>query len=149
MIEQLESISHWHWIVLAIVLLAGEALGAAGFMIGISLSAFIVAGLMATGLLNDWQIQFLLFALFSVLSSVVFWNFFRNRNAQDSAEIINDRAAQLIGRKLTLQADIEHGQGRIQIGDTLWKVSAEHDLAAGTLIEIYSSEGMMLHIREL
>lgn len=149
MIEQLESITYWHWIVLAIVLLAGEALGAAGLMIGISLSAFIVAGLMAVGLLHDWQIQFLLFSLFSVLSSVVFWKFFKNQNEQDSAQIINNRAAQLIGRKLTLQADIDHGQGRIQIGDTLWKVSAEHDLHAGTLIEIYSSEGMTLHIREV
>lgn len=43
MIEQLESLSYWHWIILALILLGGEALGAAGFMIGISLSAICIA----------------------------------------------------------------------------------------------------------
>lgn len=149
MIEQLESLSYWHWIILALILLGGEALGAAGFMIGISLSAICIAGLMAIGIVNDWQIQFLLFALLSVVASVVFWTFFRNQAANDDAGMINDRAAQLIGRKLTLQQDIDHGQGKLQIGDTFWKVSAEQDLKSGALIEVYGTEGMVLHIREV
>ncbi|WP_067865831.1 NfeD family protein [Neptuniibacter marinus] len=147
MIEQLETLSYWHWIILGLLLLAGEALGAAGFLIGLAISAFIVGALLAIDLVHDWQIQFLLFALFSVLASIVFWKFFRSQNTTDEAVNINNRAAQLIGRKLTLQADIDNGQGKIQIGDTLWKVEAEGELKAGTLIEVYASEGMVLHIR--
>ncbi|WP_415899128.1 NfeD family protein [Neptuniibacter sp. QD48_11] len=149
MLELLESITYWHWIILALVLLGGEALGAAGFMIGVSLSAFAVAALMAIGVLNDWQHQFLLFALFSVIASVIFWKFFRCQNNDDEAGMINDRAAQLIGRKLTLVDDVEDGLGRIQIGDTFWKVVAEDDLEAGTKVEVYASEGMTLLIRKL
>ncbi|MDO6594878.1 NfeD family protein [Neptuniibacter sp. 1_MG-2023] len=147
MIEQLETLSYWHWIILGLLLLAGEALGAAGFLIGLAISAFMIGALLAVDLVHDWQIQFLLFALFSVLASIVFWKFFRSQNTTDEAVNINNRAAQLIGRKLTLQADVDNGQGKIQIGDTLWKVEAEGDLKTGTLIEVYASEGMVLHIR--
>ena len=149
MLELFEAITFWHWIILALVLLGGEALGTAGFMIGVSLSALTVAALMALGLLEAWQFQFLLFALFSVIASIVFWKFFRSQNDEDDAEIINDRAAQLIGRKLTLKQDIENGLGRVQIGDTFWKVSAEEDLEAGAKVEVYASEGMLLLIRKL
>ena len=34
MIEFFEAMQFWHWILLAIVLIAGEALGAAGFLLG-------------------------------------------------------------------------------------------------------------------
>lgn len=148
MLTLFEAISFWHWIILALLLLGGEALGAAGFMIGISLSALIVSALMAIGVIHDWQYQFLLFALFSVIASVVFWKFFRIRNETDAAGIINDRAAQLIGRKLKLQNKVENNLGRIQLGDTYWKVTADEDLEEGTQIEIYASEGMTLKIRK-
>jgi membrane protein implicated in regulation of membrane protease activity len=149
MIEQLEALSYWHWVIFGLLLFAGEALGAAGFLIGLAVAAFGIGALLATGLVHYWQIQFLLFALLSVVASVVFWKFFRGQNTKDDAVNINNRAAQLIGRKLTLQADVDNGQGKIQIGDTLWKVEAENDLKAGMLIEVYASEGMVLHIREV
>ena len=149
MIEQLEALSYWHWVIFGLLLLAGEALGAAGFLIGLAVAAFGIGALLATGLVHDWQIQFLLFALLSVVASVVFWNFFRGQNTKDDAVNINNRAAQLIGRKLTLLAVVDNGQGKIQIGDAVWKVGAEVDLKAGMLIEVYASEGMVLHIREV
>lgn len=149
MLTLLESISFWHWIILALILLGGEALGAAGFMLGISLSAVLVSVLMALGIIHDWQIQFLLFALFSVIASWIFWKYFRKSDDNDEAGLINNRAAQLIGRKLTLTSDISNGQGRIQIGDTLWKVITEEDLPEGTLIEVHASEGMNLLIRKV
>lgn len=147
MIELLEGITYWHWIILALLLLGGEALGAAGFMLGISISALLVAALMAMGVLDSWQGQFLIFALFSIIASIVVWKFFKTQNKTDDASVINDRAAQLIGRKLTLQDDVENGLGRVQIGDTYWKVSANVELAAGTKVEVFATEGMVLQIR--
>lgn len=149
MLELLQSLSYWHWIILALILLGGEALGAAGFMIGIALSALGVAGMMAAGLLNDWQYQFLWFAILSVICSIIFWKFFRKESETDDAGIINDRAAQLVGRKLTLDQDIENGLGRIQLGDTFWKVATEEELSSGDKVEIYANEGMTLLIRRL
>ncbi|EAR59806.1 NfeD family protein [Neptuniibacter caesariensis] len=149
MLEFFQSISFWHWIILALILLGGEALGAAGFMIGVSISAFIVAGSMALGVLNDWQHQFLLFALFSVIASVIVWRFFKHRGEHDGAEMINDRAAQLIGRKLTLSENMENGRGRVQIGDTFWKVAADEDYESGTRVEVVSTEGMLLQIQKI
>jgi len=149
MVEQLESLTYWHWIILALLLLGGEALGAAGFMIGISISAMGVALLMALGIIVDWQIQFLLFALLSVVASIVFWKFFSVRSENDDAGMINNRAAQLVGRTLTLEHNVENGQGKLQIGDTFWKVAAQQDLKAGTLVEIHGAEGMVLLIKKV
>ncbi len=149
MLAFLQSISYWHWIILALLLLGGEALGAAGFMIGISLSALLVAGLMALGLVHDWPYQLLLFALFSVIASILFWQLFRKQNESDQAGVINDRAAQLVGRKLTLQQNLEPGEGRIQIGDTFWRVDSEEALAEGTRIEVYQRDGMILKVRRV
>lgn len=147
--EFLHNLSYWHWIILALILLAGEALGAAGFMIGISLSALAVAGLMAVGVLHDWQYQFLLFALLSVVASVLFWQFFHSREHHDNAVMINDRAAQLVGRKLTLTTDMDNGEGKVQIGDTLWKISAEADYAEGTRVEVVGAKNMTLEVRKV
>ena len=43
MIEFFEAMQFWHWIILAIVLIAGEALGAAGFLLGAVMAALEVA----------------------------------------------------------------------------------------------------------
>jgi len=67
-----------------------------------------------------------------------------------SAEpLLNDRAAQLIGRRVVLEESLIAGQGRIKVGDTLWKASADTQLDAGTTVEIYASEGMMLKIKSV
>ncbi|WP_286236965.1 NfeD family protein [Neptuniibacter halophilus] len=149
MLELLQSISYWHWVILALVLLGGEALGAAGFLLGISLSALLVAGAMALGLVQAWQFQFLLFALLSVIASVVVWKLFRKQNEADEAGAINDRAGQLVGRKFTLQQDLESGEGRAQIGDTFWKVDTDEALQQGCRVEVFARDGMTLKIRKI
>ena len=149
MLNFLESITTWHWLILGVLLIAGEALGAAGFMLGIAASAFIISALLALGILHDWQHQLLLFALFSVVSSIVIWKFFRSNHQADDASKINDRASQHIGKRLTLENDILNREGRIQIGDTLWKVEVDQDLEAGCQIEVIGSHGMVLTIRRI
>lgn len=147
MLDLLESLSLWHWLILGLLLLCGEALGAAGFMLGLATSAFLVALLMAVDLIHTWQYQLLLFALFAVMASIVIWVFFRAKKEADPASMLNNRAAHLIGIQLTLEQDIHNHAGRIQIGDTLWKVSAEENLTAGSQVEIYANDGMTLKLR--
>ena len=149
MLALLESLSLWHWLILGLILLSGEALGAAGFMLGLAAAAFLVALLLAVGLVHDWQYQLLLFAIFAVVATIIIWVFFRTKTEADQASLLNNRTAQLIGTQLTLAQAISNHAGRIQIGDTQWKVSAEEDLAAGTQVEIYASEGMTLKLRSV
>ena len=60
-------------------------------------------------------------------------------------ELINDRAAQHMGRTLVLAEPISHGQGRAFIGDTLWQLKGP-DLDAGRAVRVVGTDGMTLRV---
>jgi membrane protein implicated in regulation of membrane protease activity len=47
----------------------------------------------------------------------------------------------------SLANEVLAGQGKIQIGDTLWKVKTEGNIQAGDLIEVCDADGMTLLVR--
>ena len=57
---------------------------------------------------------------------------------------LNNRAAQLIGRIVDVSEPITHGQGRVQIGDTLWKVQTSETIEAGAQVVVVGADGMTL-----
>ena len=147
-IEMLEQLEAWHWLVLGMLLLGAEALGASGFMIGAGIAAIILAVISWFVPELGWQIQIVLFALGAIVFTVGYWRYFKDFNEQTDHQQINDRAAQMIGRKLELEDDLPTGDGKIQIGDTLWKIKSESPLKQGDLIEVIGSEDMLLIIKK-
>ena len=97
MIEFFEAMQFWHWIILAIVLIAGEALGASGFLLGAVMAALEVALISYIWPDLSWQKQISLFAVLALLCSVWFWYRFKSFNQTTDQPELNDRAAQLIG----------------------------------------------------
>jgi membrane protein implicated in regulation of membrane protease activity len=57
--------------------------------------------------------------------------------------LLNQRAAQLVGRNATLHEAIVDGSGRIKIGDTIWRVSGP-DLPAGAKVTVSAIDGSSL-----
>jgi len=146
MIEFFEAMQFWHWIILAIVLIAGEALGATGFLLGAVMAALEVA--LITYIWPDisWQKQLSLFAVLALLCSVWFWYRFKSFNQETDQPKLNDRAAQLIGREFALTQEMAGGQGKMQVGDTLWRVESETNLSVGTQVKVIGSREMVLLI---
>jgi len=149
----LDQLSHWHWFILGLLLLVGEALGAAGFLLGSSIAAFITGVLVwviqgLTGSIIGWELQVFVAALLSVLCSVVYWRFFRAEKQASDRPQLNHRAAQLIGRRLVLAQAVEF-QGRIQIGDTFWKVTCDEILQVGDNVEVVDAELTELILRKI
>lgn len=147
MLPLLESITFWHWIIFAALLLMAEILGAAGYLIGMSLAALCVSGVVYLGLITDWRLEFLLFAVLALIASAITFQFFIKQSNEDPATIINNRAGQLIGRRFVLTSAITNGVGQIQVGDTYWKLLADNDLQSETPVEVYATEGMALKVR--
>ena len=141
------TIENWHWLVLGLLLVGAETLGAGGFLIGLALAAFLQA-LLVSLVSISWEWQLVVYAFSSMLLSWVYFHFFRSFNEQTDQPQINDRAAQLVGRKLTLEEAVTQGRGRVLVGDTYWKVAADKDYPVGAVIEIVASEGMTLLITE-
>ena len=144
--EFFQQIEVWHWLILALLLLGGEVLGAAGFMLGAVAAALTMSLLLWLDVDLSWQQQISIFAALSLVFSIIYWKRFRRFNQATETPQLNDRAAQLVGRQFTLDQSLVGGQGKQQIGDTLWKVQADSDLAAGTQVKVVAGANMALHI---
>lgn len=140
----LDSLAAWHWLVLGLVLLGLEALGAGGFLLGGAVAGILLALLLWLWPDMVWSTQFILFAVAAVAFTVIYWRGFRRFNQASEQTGLNDRAAQLVGRVLVLEKELVAGEDRIQIGDTLWRVRIDVSLPAGSRVRVRESQGMIL-----
>ena len=147
--EFFQALQAWHWLILGLVLLAAEALGAGGFVLGAAIAALLQAALVALIPDMSWQMQLTIYAFTAVILSVLYWKLFRSYNEKSDNEQINDRASQMIGRRISLPEDLASGQGKIQFGDTLWRVSAQQPLQQGDLVEVKATQEMVLLIEKV
>jgi inner membrane protein len=142
--EFLQNLQAWHWVCFGIFILLGELLGAGGFLLGIGASALLVATLKF--LMPDmiWYWQFIIFGIFSILLTLIYWKRFKNFNEKTEQPLLNSRIKNLMGRQTALIKAIENGQGKVQIEDALWTVSSAHNLPIGTIVKVTGAEGMVL-----
>ncbi|KEQ17735.1 NfeD family protein [Endozoicomonas numazuensis] len=142
----LNTLQPWHWLIVAFLCLGLEALGAGGFLLGSAAAAFLLAAVLWLLPETGWAWQLVWFAVGSLIFTVAYWKFFRGVNEKSDYPQLNQRAAQLIGRVVVLENDLPGGQGKIQIGDTLWSVKAVGHLEKGCPVIITGAEGMTLLI---
>ena len=124
-------------------------MGASGFLLG---AAGAAATLVVLNLINNnlrWQNQFSVFGVVAVFLSWRYWQQFRSFNNKTDRPNLKDRAAQLVGRTLTLSKDLQNGEGKEQIGDTFWRLQATSDLKAGAQVEITGTKDRVLQIAEI
>jgi membrane protein implicated in regulation of membrane protease activity len=144
----MESISGWHWLALGIALLVLEVFGIGGILIGIGAAAIVVAIILAIVDLS-WPWQIVLFGLFSVVGTAIFWMFFRVKPAENATSKLNNRRAQLVGMRASLISPIENGRGKVQIQDALWSVKASEDLPQGALVEVVGYDDSVLEVKRV
>lgn len=134
------------WAILALVLIAGEALlpGAALLWLGLAAGVMFFVVL----LLPDLPLlaQGVLFIALSFVAVEVYRRRVRARPPRNDAPTLNRRTAQLVGRVMPLERAVVNGQGRVQIADAYWDVRCEQDLPAGTPVRIVGADGMTLHV---
>jgi membrane protein implicated in regulation of membrane protease activity len=139
----------YHWLILGLVLLSMEALGAAGFLLGPAAAAFAVGvALLIVDFHWHWQVS--AYAVLAIALSVMYWAKFRgfNKHREDHSSL-NDRAAQLIGRRFQADRAVDGGAGKLRIGDTLWNVTSEDTIAESQTVEVVASKGMTLNVKRV
>ena len=137
----------WHWLVLGLVLIGLESLGAGGFLLGAALSGIITALITSSVPSLDWTTQIIFFSGMALSFTAAYCLFFKKFNQKSEQMHLNDRAAQLRGRVITLAYDLPHGVGQVNIGDTLWKARCNVAVKAGDVVIIIGNESMTLLIR--
>jgi membrane protein implicated in regulation of membrane protease activity len=143
-----DTLNGWHWLALGIALLLLDVLGVGGILIGASGGAIALALVLAFVDLS-WQLQLVVFGVFAMVGTFIFWKFFRVKPVENATSKLNNRRAQLIGMRASLMQPVQSGHGKVQIQDALWTVSCDEDLPQGTLVEVTGYDDQTLIVKKV
>ncbi|MBW5405587.1 NfeD family protein [Morganella morganii] len=146
MIEMIASQAVWFWLCFGGILLILEMLGTGGYLLWSGVAALVVALLtwIMPGLNLEWQ--GIIFAVMTVICAVLWRNFQRRRQRNDSSSP-NQVNNKLIGLRAALLTDTEEGYSRIRLADGSWRVYSRSALPAGTEVEVIAVNGITLTVR--
>lgn len=145
--SQLDQIVFWHWWVFGLGMLILEAFMPGAIFLWMGISAAVVGLLLWLIPSMGWEIQFLVFALLSVVS-VVGWKKYRPRPAPSDRPSLNRRGEQYVGRSFTLSEPISNGVGKLRVDDTTWRISGS-DLPAGRRVQVTGVDGTTLRVEAI
>ncbi|EEY39078.1 NfeD family protein [Vibrio mimicus] len=149
MIELLSQLNFWHWLAFGLILLAAELLGTAGYFLWLGLSALLV-GVLLTVMPISWQLQWLAFASFSLVTTWLWWRRqFNQDKKQDAERDLNQKDKQLIGRVIQIPEDTPAGEFQISLGDTRWTARCDQDLEQGSRVSVIAVDGIILIVRPI
>lgn len=145
--ELFTQLQAWHWFALAVLLIVLEVTTTFGFLLGIAFAALAlaVALLILPGLAWDWQL--LSFGVLSVLLTVGYRRYFKPVNDATDNPLLNDRAAQMVGKSFVLGIDLDRS-GADMVGDTRWALSSTGRIDKGTRVRVVGVDGVVLRVEE-
>ncbi len=133
----------WGWAALAALLAAAELVAPGIFLIWLGAAAAVTAAISAL-IPGLWPVQLVAFAGFATVSVILGRQVMRQAPG-DGAMPPNRRADGMIGTVVTVVDAIEHGHGRVQIGDSPWPASGP-DVAAGGRVRVIAVDGTTIHV---
>lgn len=137
---------HWFWLGLAIFLgILDVILGTSFFLIWLGLVSVIVGMLVWVMPSIVLEFQFLIFAIGSIASTVLWRRYVKHNPAKSDRPHLNRRSEQYIGRMFTLIESIENGRGKIRVDDSTWQVEGP-DLPIGTKVKVVAANGVILKV---
>jgi membrane protein implicated in regulation of membrane protease activity len=141
----LQDLSFWDWLGLGTVLLILEVFGAGGYLLWIGVAAAGVGIITYILPSLNWEIQFLSFAVLSVLTALYWWRRQRSVQRKSDQPGLNMRGSELIGHTFVVQESIVNGRGKIKVGDGVWMVVGP-DTPAGNRVRVTAQDGTILHV---
>ncbi len=136
----------WLWIAGGLVLMLLELFMPGAFMLWLGIAA-IVTGLAAFLLGMGLDTMLLVFSAAALASVGIGREVYRRASrAAPGEEVLNARSDALVGHVFMLEEAVSHGHGRIRVDDTLWRVEADRDIPAGTMVRVERAEGAVLRV---
>ena len=142
--EWVVQLGPWAWIIAGVVLLVLEIFVPGGVLLWFGVAG-ILTGLAAFFQPIDWPFQFLLFGVLSIVLIVAWMRYFKPPEVPSDRPLLNRRTASLMGSEAVLDEPIVSGNGRMAIGDSVWRVAGP-DLPAGSRVRVVGADGATLRV---
>jgi inner membrane protein len=131
------------WLIGGVLLLCAELVAPGVFLVFVGAAA-IITGLFVLLLEPSLPVQLGLFVVYSLLALGIGRKLYAAAPALDSgSELLNDRAAQLVGRHVTVIEAVDDHRGRVRVGDSEWNARGG-PAAVGEMVRIRGVEGNCL-----
>ena len=139
--------AHWVWLTIGVLLAGLEMLVPGVYLIWLAIAA-IVTGVL-TGLLHlSLPVQVIDFVFLSLIAVFSARRWLRDSPIVSQDPLMNRRGARMVGETALVVQAIEHGSGRVHIGDSEWNVRGP-DVAAGERVRITGSDGATLLVEPI
>ena len=139
--------AHWVWLTLGLVLAGLEMLVPGVYLIWLAVAAIITGVL--TGLFDlSLPMQVIDFVFLALILAFSAKRFLRDKPIESADPLMNRRGARMVGETALVVQAIEHGSGRVHIGDSDG-IARGPDVAAGERVRIVGSEGASLLVEPL
>jgi len=117
MIDNLEP--GWLWMIGGILLLIAEVIAPGFFLVFIGVAA------LATGAFTllfgmPLAFQLILFTICALVAVMIGRKVYANQAADSSDPLLNDRAARMVGKSVTVIEAVDEHSGRVRVGDSEW-----------------------------
>lgn len=140
-----DTITFWHWLILAVLLIILEVLAPGAFFLWLGISAGVVGIILWIMPNISWETQLLIFSIISVVSIALWLIRLRKHPTESEDSNLNERTNQYVGRVFTLVEPIVDGYGKIHVDDSFWKVSGE-DRKKDKKVKVVSVDGLILKV---
>jgi membrane protein implicated in regulation of membrane protease activity len=146
MMEFINNLEYWHWLVLALVLIIIEMIAPSAIFLWFGIAAGIVGVLLLFMSGMAWQIQFVLFSLLSITTILAWKAYVKKHPAEEDKtySTLNKRGDDLIDRVFTLEENIINNYGKIRVDDTMWKIRCDSDMNVGGRVKVIRVDGTVL-----
>ncbi len=139
--------AHWIWLTLGLVLAGLELLLPGVYLIWLALAA-IITGVLTLVLDLSVPVQVIDFVFLSLIIAFSAKRFLRDRPIISADPLLNRRGARLVGETAIVVQAIEHGSGRVKLGDSEW-IARGPNIDAGQRVRVSGSEGAVLLVEPL
>ena len=134
--------AHWIWLTLGVLLAGLEMLVPGVYLIWLGIAAIITGVL--TGLLHlSLPAQVIDFVFLALIIAFSARRWLRESPIVSADPLMNRRGARLVGETAVVVQAIEHGSGRVHVGDSEW-IAKGPDLPVGERVRITGNEGATL-----
>jgi len=135
---------HWWWLLAAAVLGILEIFIPGIFLVWMAAAAGIT-GILVAFVPLTLPYQLAVFALLAFAAVYSGRRYYEKNPVESSDPKLNERTARLIGQTVVVETAIRNGEGRVKIGDSVWKARGP-DAPAGSQVVVTAADGSCLSV---